>query len=496
MGIFRIIRLTAGVGLVLLSLSGAFSFERWQDALLQYSPDGNVAPLTWMTLRLSLIPLFAPGLLLIFWEYIGAPVYRLQQLLDRLSTRTLLWGALLGAGVLRILVVLFIPIRIYIDWQTYHDLALEWATTGSYAVGGIPTGYFPPGWPFFLSRIYLIFGADPLAGIIANLVMSLGIIWTGYRIVRKIWGVTPARWTAVLLAFLPSQVLYVNLLCSEILFTLLFLISIDLALGRHLNKARTTLRSFLSGISMGLATLVRSITLTFPVVMIPYFFARPARKSAAALYWSALAAGLLLITVPWILRNQQAIGRATISANGGVDFYIGNNPNSGVGYNDPDTNILKLDIVPQEATWDRLGYKFGLEHIWQHPVAFLIRGVLKVSFMMSNDIEPLIYEVTREANERRFGFYCWFAVFIQASYLVFLILGIKGMLTFLKSPDLRNRGGYLLGLTILYWLAVHFVFFGAGRFHFPIMMHLSAFTAVAIIDFARRRERLDFNQSA
>jgi len=490
MSIFRLIRLTAGAGLVLLSLSGAFGFERWQDALLQYSPDGDVAPLTWMTLRLSLIPLFAPGLLLIFWEVLGTFFHRLQRSLDRMSTRTFLWGALVGAGVLRILAVLFVPIRVFIDWQTYHDLALEWATTGSYAVGGIPTGYFPPGWPFFLSRVYLVFGADPLAGIVVNLVMSLAIIWFGYRIVQKIWGTTPARWTAMFLAFLPSQVLYVNVLCSEILFTLLFLISIDLALGRPFNKARTTLRSFLSGIIMGLATLVRSITLTFPVAMIPFFFSRPARKSSAALYWSALVAGLLLITVPWIVRNQQVIGRATISANGGVDFYIGNNPNSGVGYNDPDTNILQLDNVPQEAEWDRLGYKLGLEHIRQEPLAFLIRGVLKVAFMMSNDIEPLIFDVDDEANERQFGFYCWFAVFLQASYLVFLVLSIKGIITFFTTSDLRNRGGYLLGLTILYWLAVHFVFFGAGRFHFPIMPHLSAFAGVAIVDFARRQERL------
>jgi hypothetical protein len=38
-----------------------------------------------------------------------------------------------------------------------------------------------------------------------------------------------------------------------------------------------------------------------------------------------------------------------------------------------------------------------------------------------------------------------------------------------------------LWVTILFWTAVHFVFFGHARFHFPIMPIVATFAALYIV---------------
>jgi len=481
------IRLIAGVVLLLTGASALMAFDLWQAKLAGLSPDGAVQPLSWLTLRIMLLSLFAPGVLLLMWEPSHKLIVRTQQYLDRLSGRTFLIGVLTVAAAMRIMVVVIMPLRLLTDWATYHELAVLWVTTGEYTDGHYPTGYFPPGWPFFLSRLYLIFGENPQAGVIANIILGLGIVYLGYRLIHRIWGTTPARWTAIILAIFPSQVLATNMLCSEILFTFLFLLSLDIVLRQSLNQREALGRSFMSGLLLGLATLVRSITLVFPLVILPFFLRQPTGNKVAVFRWLALVIGLSLVTVPWIVRNYNRVGRATISTNGGVNFYIGNNLRSGAGYSQPDPAIFPMLTAADEAHDDRLGYKLGWEYICQKPVAFFKRGVVKVAFMMASDSRELDYELMVSASAARFAFLALFAMLAQSFYFIFIVFAAWGIGKSITLQNLRKAGGYLFLLIILYWLAVHFVFFGDGRFHFPIVPLLAGFAGLAIAGIARGR---------
>ena len=72
------------------------------------------------------------------------------------------------------------------------------------------------------------------------------------------------------------------------------------------------------------------------------------------------------------------------------------------------------------------------------------------------------------------------AVAAQALYFVVVLLACGGIFAFMRFPGYRSAGAWLMLLIIVYWLAVHFVFFGDGRFHFPIVPILAGFAGVTL----------------
>ncbi len=486
MFITRIIRLVVGVSLLLISISAVVYFDIWPMALSGLTTNIGLAPHSWLTVRIILISLWLPGLLCLAWGPFRKVLFHSQQSIDRLSDQIFLFYVLALAAVLRVLAIFILPLRLWIDWEAYYRLALLWATTGAYTIGAQPTAYYPPGWPFFLSRLYLVLPGNPHVGVAANIALGIGIVYLGFRITQKIWGRTPARWTAIILAIFPSQVLFVNILCSEILFTFLFLLFINLVLSQSPTRIKTYTRYFISGLFLGMATLTRSLTLVFPLVMIPFCWINPSRQTNAGLRWLVLVAGLALVTAPWTIRNYHQIGRATISTNGGIDFYAGNHK--------PSSEIDQLlsparmpwDTLRNEAHLDRLGYQLGMAYIRENPAAFLVRGMQKTIFMMTSDTNPFTYELINAAKTERMTSYVWSTVIVQAYYLTFLGFVGMGIVVFIRRPCQRNSGGFLLILTICYWLAVHFVFFGIGRFHFPLVPLMAGFAGLAIADITRR----------
>lgn len=480
----RNIRPAVGMILSAISISAAVHFAIWPKMLTGLTTNIGLAPHSWLTIRIILISLILPGLLCMAW----APTRRLlvstQRLIDGLSDRIFLFIVLSLAAMARIIATVIMPLRLWADWDTYHRLALLWAATGEYTIGQQPTAFFPPGWPFFLSRLYLVFGGMPEVGNVANIVLGVAIVYLGFRITRKIWETAAARWTAIVLAIFPSQVLFTHLLCSEILFTFLFLISINVLLGRSTTPCSRYLRCFLSGIFLGATTLTRSLTLALPLALIPFFLKDYRGKMTASLRWLVLMAGVLLVIGPWLIRNHQEMGRITISTNGGVDFYAGNHPS---GKAEPQfiPSGLPWDTTRNEAQLDMSGYARGWRHIRQHPLAFVVGGFRKIVFMMTSDTGPFTYELFMMAQSGKITRYFWYAACTQSFYFVFLVFVGLGIIALPRNRSRHRPGGFLLLLIIMYWLAVHFVFFGIGRFHFPLVPFMAGFAGSALADTAR-----------
>jgi len=507
----RLIRVVAGLVLMAISVSAVFAFGRWQSMLFSLSADGVIEPATWVLLRILLISFAAPGILLTFWETCGSLQATIQKYIDCLSKTAFLTATLALAGMVRILLVELMPMQPAGDYAVYHELGRLWATMGEYSDGRYHTGYFPPGWPFLLSRLILVFGINPLAGVLTNIALSLGIVLVAYRLSKRIWGESAGRWTAVILAFCPSQVMFSNLLCSEILFTFLFLFSLDLTLDQSPSIVKALAQSLFSGLILGAATLVRSVTAIYPLILIPLFFRRPITNKQPWLRWMMVLAGFALVVIPWIIRNHSQVGRTTISTNGGVNFYIGNNPHSVLGFRSPDLDLFHLRTADQirgarggpihlvhgisrmrptdQAYDDSLGYKLGWEYIRRKPAAFLKRGILNISYMMALDTDGPNVQPIQTTRKGHLNFIVWYTLAAQVYYFAILSCSILGIIWFVRSPGFRNRGAWLYLLTILYWLSVHFMFFGRARFHFPIVPLLAGFASLAICEITRRRPR-------
>ncbi len=470
-------------GLILIIIGGLalFGFKAIEGYFLFLSRDGSVVPHSLLQLRLCLVTLAVVGLYLVFRKYIIRLFFPLDKHISNLSESEFLKLFLLIAVVLRVLTVLLLDFHLWIDYQTYDELGWLWASNGAYSIDGIPTAYRPPGFPFFLSRLYLIFGHHPQLGVAANIVFSLAIIVLSYLIVRKIWNEQIARWSVIILTFFPSQILFVNLLTTEPLFTAIFLASIYLIIFA---SGRTKIGwhfLFTGGLLLGLAALTRPLVLVYPIIYIIFLYFKKRDILTTAKSSAIIIIGFLIVITPWMMRNYFLKGSFTISTNSGINFLIGNQPGSGMGWNQPVTDEFSIGDPTQEIYIDSIGWSRGWQYIKSDPVAFFIRGILKVMYFYAVDMEGLGYELVKAADENRFDIYVLSAFITESYYILILLFSFMGLFfIYARDRRLRNPGGFLFWSTILFWTIVHFVFFADGRFHFPIIPIISAFAALFI----------------
>ena len=107
---------------------------------------------------------------------------------------------------------------------------------------------------------------------------------------------------------------------------------------------------------------------------------------------------------------------------------------------------------------------------------------------MTGDTDCWSWDLTRAADEGRLDGRAGFGVFIQAYYYMFLLLTLVGGWLLWRLPALRNAGMWLYLLTIAYWMAVHFVFFGEGRYHYPMVALMAGLAGIALSNVTGARE--------
>jgi len=466
---------------VLIGVLALVDFDWFKRHLLFLSGDGSVEAHTWLHLQLVLLAIGTVGLLLLWQKQLRDLLARFAVWLEDLPKAQFLFGLLALALVLRLAVILFMGVTLKSDSMTYHDLAVDWARSGSYIEAGKPTGYWPPGNSWFLSRIYLLFGELPVVAAAVNTLLNLVSLVLVYRIMVRLHTERTARLTALLVALLPSQVFFVTFLVSEHLFTSLLLVALWLILEADRAASGRLWWYGLAGIGLGLAILTRSVLMAFPAVLVAYWglIRVPWRK--IVIRTALVVVGCAAVTTPWIVRNYQQVGAATVSTTGGVNFYIGNNPQSGMGWSNIDTVLFLLHDPQYEARNDSLGYALGWQYIREHPLAFVKRAVMKVGYLYAGDLDAVVYQLMDSAKYDRFDGYVLFGWLMQATFFLLLIASGGGILVFWRRDGWRS--GFLVFLLIMgYWTALHAVFFGAGRFHYPIVPMLAAFAALFVVE--------------
>jgi hypothetical protein len=131
---------------------------------------------------------------------------------------------LAAAFAARALVVLATPNYVpFGDPADYDRIARSLATVGTYppsiyADPAGPAALRPPGYPYVLAGLYEVFGVRwevaRAAGVLLG-TLSVGFLW---GIVRRLFGVRLAAWSAAVAALLPSLVWIGGGLTAETLF--------------------------------------------------------------------------------------------------------------------------------------------------------------------------------------------------------------------------------------------------------------------------------------
>jgi hypothetical protein len=409
--------------------------------------------------------------------------------------RFLAWLELRGDPFFRLLVV---------DARTYHETAMRMAG-GTYRMEG--PFWQPPFYPFLLSLVYRVAGPNPDAMRLLQCLLGGGTCWLVFRLAHRLGG-RRAAWISWTTATLCAPLIFFDLqLLGVSLATFLLLLATDCVAAWV--PGRNDRAFYLGGLALGAAC----ITVATCLVAIPVLAGWAARRLhrddsrvGAALFF--LAATLVpVVTVTAI--NLGASGQPVlVSWNGGVNFWIGNNPDYDrtVAIR-PGRSWLALTAEPgragvrSESGASGWFFRRSLRWIGEHPGAWVALMVRKAELFLRGD------EIGRNQEIYPFRQSSWLLrslLWVRGLAFptgILLPLGLAGMATLLvrrthgtsggggaesaRAPSPRVTGGVGSGagdlalLTVVYAFAV-ILFFPASRYRLPIIPLFLVFAGAGV----------------
>ena len=359
------------------------------------------------------------------------------------------------------------------DQVDYEDFASQLAAGNGYRPeDGELTARRPPGTSLSLWPVYAVTGRCFLAGRLWFCFLSaLSAVLAGL-VCGRFFGMAAGRWTAVGLALYPGHFYYAMHFLSEPafgLFTAAFC-----GLSFHSLRGPFGAKAKLSAVGAGMALGLSILTRPQALLMIPLGAAllvvvprlRRRQRWVAAAIQLVVAAAILL---PWVIRNHQVVGKATISTIGGYTFWGANNAiidgkphrrGSWMPVNQlikADTPVEGTEVEREAATWE-----YGKRFLRENPER--IPGLLAMKVVRLGS--PF-----RDTPNR--AVYWAFAL----SWMVAAPLVVAGIFLAWR----RNRGATaVLLLPVFAVLATALVFYGSTRFRDSICVVLISFAGVSL----------------
>ena len=328
-----------------------------------------------------------------------------------------------------------------------------------------------PGYPLFLAATYAVFGFRPLAARAVQACLGAAACIALMVLARRVFGEPAGTICGLMAAVYPFLIAYTALLLSETLFSLLLILGV-LALDRAwrstvetAEKPRAEWRAAVTaGVFLGLAVLVRSSLLLFPLFCAP-FWLLAARRRHRALALGASAGGVMrIIQVPWVWRNYRVFGRfipTTLQV--GESLYEANGPGADGG-----PRMDRIDWVAERggapmSEFDNNAFfrAKAVKWIRERPAEFVRLAFIKLARFWN--------PVPNAPGYRSFKFVAAGLLF----YVPVVGLAILGAVTAAVS---WRRLVFIL-LPVLYYSCLHMVFVGSIRYRTPVMPFVMVFSA-------------------
>lgn len=367
-----------------------------------------------------------------------------------------------------------------------------------------PTAHWSYFYTLYLAAIYKLFGHYPL---IARLIQALvaGVLQTfllwriGTRLFNRTVGLVAALWNAVYIYFF----YYAGALITETLYITGILWMFDCALRLVSSQSEKPAKESIKwwrwielGLAIGMTVLLRQAFLIF----LPFFYLwlwwNLRREESGRWYkrlrWSALKGlslatlVLILMILPWTIRNQRAFGTfVLLNTNAGFAFFWGNHPIYG-------TNFISLlptqksyyDLIPpelrslNEAELDKALLSKGIQFIADDPQRFLLLSISRIrefiKFWPSSD-SSMISNISRVGS---FGV-----------ALPFMLLGLWFGLTseFKTSSPIQKSGIVLILMFVVIYSGIHLASWTLIRYRLPMDALLLIFAALGVVKLVGKR---------
>jgi 4-amino-4-deoxy-L-arabinose transferase-like glycosyltransferase len=411
---------------------------------------------------------------------------------NRIDRSTLIVLALLAVAVLWRL-VFFLEMyaspyadNLTLDSRVYHEFGLA-AAAGEWSHG--ETFFQAPLYPWVLGGVYSLVGPSQTVVKLLQILLSVASCWLIYRLADRIFDRTVGLVAFAISAVYGMSLYFANELLVVTVIVFLDLLGLDLLLGAAADN-----RKFLwaaAGVVFGLSAIARPTILPFVAVVGAWVVVsgwRSGRARTALREAVLFGVGVALPIAPVTLHNYLADGDVVlVAANGGVNFFIGNNPHSdGVtavvpgtrpdrwGGHEDQVRLAREALGDSGATPREISdywYDRAWQYIFDAPVPAFRHTAFK-AFILINAHEVSNNRVIEFAT-RHSSIYSWAAL----RFWLILPLAFAGLVI----GSGRRQPKYLLLIFVVVYSATVIPFFVNARFRMPLAAVFIIFAAAAVI---------------
>ena len=371
------------------------------------------------------------------------------------------------------------PSSFFLDPSRYLGYAQQIADGKGMVEGftGDPTAYYPPGYPWFLGIV--VWASEPftdrvwVAAGVVQAVLGAATVLLAARIARRLSGPVAGLLAAGIMALYPNLIFHTGVLLGETLYNLLFLAFLALLVGRGWTQSFGWWRLLGCGVLLGLAVMVRPISLAvIPVVAVAFLWSR--KDWGVALRWTAvLCVGVAACIVPWTVRNAVRLDAfVLISTNTGDNLCIGHADGATGAFTPlescrvpyPFTDGLSAELKADKAK-QRIARQGFVDNLDREPWLLWRR----VYFVWIRDGDHDALFAAQAYRQDR-----WMAIPTEARLIwvadrAYWLVVAAGMVGMVQLARRRQPEAFVLVGSALVTAAVPLLFFGDSRFKVPVI---------------------------
>jgi|SRR5882724_480623 len=383
-------------------------------------------------------------------------------------------SVIMGAALLlRLVWAACVPVAPVSDGALYDAFAQSIVAGRGYAFpDGTMTEYWPVGTSAIYALLYHIFGVRPWVVPVFQALIGAFIVGLTWRLARHAIGPAVAAVAAWLTAVWPLLIEFTTILASELLFIALVLTSLNIWMSRRLPFA---VRMILFGASVAASTYVRptALLLLFIFLVMQWIVDRDWRSLVMGSLLTVLTASLLF--APWAYRSVVLFDRfVLVSANGGVNLWMGNNPESTGGYMDlPDKKF------PNEVDRDHYYGREAVNFILSHPLAYAKLSVWRAITTYDRETIGVVWNEKGLGSKYKDTSLVTLKRISSAYWWILLILGLIGITLVIRRRLTKPLWPLLAAFA--YFAAFPILTVAMDRYHVPVDPLLAIFAAYSLL---------------
>jgi tetratricopeptide (TPR) repeat protein len=376
--------------------------------------------------------------------------------------------------ILRIIYINEISDAIYIKYPASDSLLyLQWGR--EIAAGscfGDRVFYMSPVYSYFLALVSILSDNTVYVMQVIQALLNTATIFIIYYAAKRIFSQPAAYISASLAALYYIFIFYSGLILIEILHT--FILSLFLLYLLKVSNEIKVKHFITAGLLFGLLILFRGNIILFLPVFLIWLYFRHNREIKNLLKPALLfLAGVFLPLIVVALNNYIAEKDFVIlTSNGGINFYLGNNPDATGIYMNPKEFSLVTDLTGHNYAERQTGrdmtpgevsdfwFSQGLQYIRENPLAAAELFIKKILLFIDDSENP-------QSAAMDSSFFAEDSVIMKLPlpgfYFIFLF-AIAGILLSLHKSKEFN----ILLLFLLVYIIASALFFVTGRFRVPV----------------------------